>query len=678
MVNTVQISDSTPDILTNADHQRAWRKRNPDKVKARKKQYRHDNSRHQTSAAYLARNITAWDGEGITREDGSHIYVMFAVLTDGDEDYLFNEDGLGTAELFDFILDFAKRNPGNINTIYGGGYDFNMWLRDVPLQILEELYHQKFTTWRGYRMAWRRGKSFYIARIDDKGNAIEGVTIYDCVSFFQTSFINACDSYLGDQFYKRKLIVDNKALRSSFTAADVPTVREYNKAELINLVRLMKELRSRLNKVGLRPKRWDGPGAVASALMLRENVKAARKESPPDVAKAARYAYAGGRFEVLKFGSVNDTAYEYDINSAYPAALRDVPDLARGEWKYREGDPGDLPFAMYHIKYTGKRADLPGAFYCRDAKGAVSYPMKVEGWYWSPEIKTAREYCKLGYGTMTIVGAWEYVEATEARPFAFINKLYRARKILKQQGDGAHVGIKLGLNSLYGKLAQQVGAEKRRGEWRIPPFHQLEWAGYTTSWCRARILGAVLHDLDKVIAFETDAVFTTGPINVPTDDELGDYDALKFKRLTYIQSGMYFGETSDGKRIEKTRGVDKGAVGEKDVLKIYRIPKAIDRRISAPLTRFIGLGLALAQDVSRWRRWETITKRVQIEPTGKRIHADCACMTTGAKGLQIGVWHRTACPIGGGKSHEFPILWENPPPGMDALAELRDANPDWE
>src|SRR5690606_23853220 len=108
--------------------------------------------------------------------------------------------------------------------------------------------------WEGYRIAWRRGKSFQLAQ--GKRKAL----FYDVISFFQAPFVKACDSYLGERFVDREMIVQNKMLRSSFRAADLSEIARYNRAELVNLVELMNELRIRLHKVGLKPGRWDGPG----------------------------------------------------------------------------------------------------------------------------------------------------------------------------------------------------------------------------------------------------------------------------------------------------------------------------------------------------------------------------------------------------------------------------------
>lgn len=666
-----------PLTKTATERNREWRRRNPDESKRQRTEYRRKNSKWQTDASYLSKPFIAWDGEGISLKDGSHIYVMLAVKGEGVEDYTFNPKGLDTIDCFESVLRNANQTWG-IHVIYGGNYDWNMWLGDVPKDKLERAYRGAYVDWNGYRFAWRQGKSFYLARVNEDGQAYEGVTMYDVGSFFQTAFVNACDSYLGENFYRRDIVVKNKALRSSFTMADVPDMREYNDIELTNLIRLMVELRERLNKCGLRPSRWDGPGAVASALLKRERIKNGMALSPDAVATAARHAYAGGRFEVLQFGSVNETVYEYDINSAYPAALLRVPNLNNGEWRYRSGDPGEHRFALYHVEYAGNDSSIPGALFRRDDNGTICYPMNVTGWYWSPEIETAREYCERGNGTMRVIEAWVFEERTEERPFAFIDRLYRMRQVYKAQGDGAHVGIKLGLNSLYGKTAQQVGARQLpTGEWRLPPFHQIEWAGYATSYCRGNILRACLDNLADVIAFETDAVFVSSRLPVPLTSELGAFEETVFDSLTYLQSGTYFG-TSEGKTVERTRGIDKGQIHNADAQAALTMPRAEDRYITAGLTRFHGLGIALSQGMHKWRRWERLTKRVSVEPTGKRAHVDCDCGVGRGRGIELGRWHRTACPmLNDAHSAEFPVLWLNPDKAMAILAELRDTPGDW-
>ena len=682
-------STTAPAPQSAGDRSKRYRNTHPDRAYASKRKYRHDKSKWQTDTQYLSRPFVVWDGEGITDPDGSHRYVMLAVkATDGDSDFLGTEKGLGTARIFDFVLATAERNPGAIHVIYGGGYDFNMWLRDYTEADLEDVYSHKFAMWHGYRVGWRAGKSFYVCRVGEDGERIgAGVTIYDVVSFFQCPFVTACDSYLGDRFEHRDMIVSNKALRSGFTDADIPEVRQYNDAELTNLLLLVSELRSRLNKVGLRPKRWDGPGAVAAALLMREHIKAAKANVPKDVAKAARHAYAGGRFEVIRYGHVDAPAYEYDVNSAYPAALREVPNLALGHWEHVEGDPGLQPFALYHLSYKanpGADMSVPGPLFRRDPNGTICYPGLVTGWYWSPEAETARAYEKLGYGTVDVLDAWVFHSTSDVKPFAFIDALYLKRKELKANGDGAQVGIKLALNSLYGKLAQQVGWERTPKGLRIPPFHQLEWAGFTTSWCRAAVLRACMDNLGSVIAFETDAVFTSAPLNVVCGENLGEFERVDFANLTYVQSGLYFGDLTDGGTVTKTRGVDRGSLTRETVLTGLGQRALTDQVAVATLTRFVGAGVALSQSWGRWRRWEIVQKRMQLGPTGKRVHYECESCKEYEYGMGESMvlsnkWHYTMCPmLDDAHSSEFPIEWINPDNTMTELSEMREGGYDFD
>lgn len=665
--------------------------------KAARTKYRHNNSKHQTDASYLSRPIRAIDGEGVTLEDGSHIYTLLSLMNNADHELhsISSDAGLDTKRIFNFLLNYCA--DGAINAIYGGSYDFNMWLSDFSEDDLRELYQQEFYKWRGFLLQWRSGKTFYIRRLDILGKPTgKGVTIYDVVSFFQCPFVAACDSYLGERFLDRERIVQEKANRGTFRIEDAESVATYNRSELLNLLMLVEELRSRLNKVNLRPRRWDGPGAVAAALLEREKVKDCKAECPPAVAQAARFAYAGGRFEVIRFGHVRAPAYEYDVNSAYPSALRFVPDLSAGTWVHHKGEPKNAGmFTLYRIAFKSSYHMLPAPLFCRLPKGSMAYPLQVVGWYWSPEYYVTRDYCEAVYAKWPgkngkrraeyeVLEAWEFVPSTDRKPFAFIEPLYNKRRALKKAGDGAHVGIKLALNSLYGKLAQQVGFSIKNGRLRIPPYHQLEWAGFVTSYCRAKVLGAVLNNLEHVIAFETDAVFTSVPLDVPLSSNLGDFEETVFEDLTYVQSGLYFGGQSET-NIAKTRGIDRGNLSRGEVLDGMRKELASERVARVSLTRFVGAGIALSQNYGRWRRWETASKEISLEPTGKRMHAPgvtCNCKNTSTDpGIDHFRWHTTMCPFLRDPyiySEEYPVAWINPNEKMVEMEEARSEPTEWE
>lgn len=618
------------------------------------------NKRRQEDREYLSREFIAWDGEGFTDDSGEHLYTL---LASSDGDRVENVNGIGTADAFELLLACKRRNPRAIMVGYGLGYDVNMILRDLTPDLLHRLYKTGSVRWLWYRIAWRDGKTFRVTRDDIS------VTLYDVISFFQCSFVKACDQYLGTDWESRAQIIAGKAARGSFTAEDSEAVADYNAAELRNLVRLMEELRLRLFRVGMLIRRWDGPGAVAAQLMSNQNVKEhMRSEDDESVRIAVRTAYAGGRFEVMQFGHVLDNAYEYDVNSAYPSALRELPSLADGRWEHVTGDPGDMPFAIYRVQFSGYGMFCdPSPFWIRTRLGTIHYPRIGEGWYWSPEVAAARKYRP---DTFAVVEAYVFHPATDVKPFAFVEPLYLKRQALKRGGDGAHVGIKLGLNSLYGKLAQQVGwrpAKNGRPE-KLPPFHQLEYAGFVTSHCRAAVWSAIADDPANVIAFETDAVFTRKPIDVPIGSALGQFELTEFASLTYVKSGTYFGTLTDGTEVSKTRGVDLGTLTRTDVVSAW---ERNDKEAVAQSTRFNGAGIALTQGMHKWRRWETAEKHVYLGPQGKRIHYDCA-ECAGYDGFKLGVWHASECPFYGfAISEPFPIEWETDSTVSTEYAELR-------
>lgn len=608
---------------------------------------------------YLSRPFIAWDGEGINESNGSHTYVL---LASSEGDRLSNRFGLATAECFEALLKYAGTDA--IHVVYGGGYDINMMLRDLPRESLEEIYLHPSIRWQGYRLSWRAGKSLRIAR------GKKHVTLYDVLPFFQRSFVAACDEYLGDDWESREEIIREKQNRGTFDYENIDAITAYNEAELRNLVRLCNELRSRLHKVDIRVKRWDGPGAIATELFQRYKVKASIKSPPESVSVAARFAYAGGRFEVIRKGHSETGAYQYDIRSAYPSAMRNLPCLTHGKWSRNSSPQGVKPFGLYRIEYRDQGAvgtmTRPQPLWKRNPDGTVYFALDTDNFYWSPEAQLVIEQgAPIAFG-------YEYETDCDCEPFAFVEPLYNKRAALKKANDGAHVGLKLGLNSLYGKLAQQVGWSPGP-PLRIPPFHCLEWAGYVTSHCRAQVYRAALLAPDDIIAFETDAVFSRVPLPVDLGTHLGQWEATEYASLTYLKSGMYFGTLTDGTEVRKTRGIDKESLTREDV--ITALTAQDDRLLHCWQTRFNGLGIALAQDFDKWRKWTTSDREITTRLQGKRI--DALHNEYPGKRLNDG-WMETWPGVRWTEpeSHPYTVEWINPNPEIlsddgSTIMELR-------
>lgn len=647
-------------------------------VKGNAQRCRDYRQRKRQSVTDKLRPFLAWDGEGINEADGSHTYVVLANSVGGR---ISGRQGLATAEIFQFIIDTKVHNRDAIHVIYGGSYDFNMWLKDLPREDVEALYTSGKVKWHGYILSWRPGKCFTITALRRKGFIT--VTIYDVVSFFQCSFVNACDSYLGDGWHERERIVREKSRRGNFSYDELTAISEYNDAELVNLVALMDNLRERLVKVDLMPSRWDGPGAIAAKLMSKEGVKNALPDRAYDapLAAAIRSAYSGGRFETFRYGFSRGRVWEYDINSAYPSAMLYLPNLRKGVWRQATKASEDLSrrsFTVYRLRFSAdskySRTNA-GPLWARRKDGTIFYPRKVVGWYWQPEAAAAQRFVDKHGGKLEVLDSWTFIEETSDKPFSFVLSYYLKRQALKRGCDGAERAIKLGLNSLYGKLAQQVGwSVGDDGSLKLPPFHCLEWAGYITSFCRAKLLDAITQNPDAIIATETDALFSTVPLELPLSNNLGDWEEVLFDSITYIQSGVYYGSNS-GKVTAKSRGLDRE---QNDVRLVQAALNAGQTEITTSVTRFVGAGMARMGQWEKWRRWITSERTMQLYPMGKR--ASVAVLAEAAPSYDRLNDTTVIAPSGYVESYEYPVAWVDSAKASDSemLEELRHEPTEWE
>lgn len=609
--------------------------------------------KHKDDEGYLTRRYSysaekmstkvfiAIDGEGMTLNN-KHCYVLLqAMMKDWSEPrYIVNTKGLTTKEILNFLHTLAKEYPHAIMVCFGASYDINMWLStEVSKKHIQELWQNKSTEWEGYKFEYQPRKRFVSRRIGrprfrkGKDNKYyphydSVVTLWDVFGFFQSSFKLALRGWFGEQYPTYRLIEEQKARRSQFQLNELELIREYCTAELIALLDLMEQLTKDLDEAELPVRRWDGAGAIAAAALRRYNIKQFMcKEQAPDISYAARCAYAGGRIEMIQYGHYNDTVYHYDINSAYPSALREVPSLSQGTWRTVEGKDilhatlysSDYDFSLWYISWDYRNCTSAPfyPFYYRTASNAILFPDFGAGWFWVPEIRSA---FTTGFAEgLVLHHGYVYTPSVSTKPFAWIEPIYQLRKQWKAQHKSAEKVLKLAINSLYGKLAQQIGGYHGR----IPSYHQIEWAGYCTSLTRARLFTAAATHPQSIIAFATDGIFATEQIEqLDINDELGgwsfDTDAYA---MTLIQSGVYWLHTKEGKK-QYYRGFDESSLQEEDILYSYTQET---QEYKAQATRFVTMGGALASEDQwkKWCKWDTTERILQLVPDGtKRMDID--------------------------------------------------------
>lgn len=603
--------------------------------------------------------FVSWDGEGINPPDGGpQRYVLFG--NDRGRS-IANLAGLSSRQCLELMLDEAAvHGPNAVHVVFSGTYDVNMFLRDVPHDKLESLHRTGFTRWRQYAIEWMPAKLLSV-KCWDTGRKIR---LWDVWPFFQSSFVKALRAWEAADEPTIANIEAMKSSRNTFADEDLPAIREYWQDELRLLTILMTKLHEQLTVVGMKVKRWDGPGAVASVLYGNNGTKKSmRKESDDNVRYATRCAFSGGRIEAVQFGRHAGTTYVYDINSAYPAVIARLPDLRNGKWVHRSAveEAAVKGFNLFRLRYTGTVGDGFSPLWHRAKDGSVNYGTDLEGWYWGPEAELA-----VTEGAEPLE-AWEWHGDETSRPFSWVAEMYEQRRKWKAQNNPAERVLKLGLNSLYGKMVQQKGARQDDdGTWRLPPFHQLEWGGYVTASTRAALYRLASQDPGAIIGFETDGVFSTRKLAADLGNQLGQWsETVHSDGITYVQPGVYWLGAGEGSA--KFRGFDAGTLSHARVLEAWEKGNLY---VEVKSTRFRGLGVTLAQNRwDTWQVWQTNAHNLTVWPIGPKrgykpavIAAMSGKVFKSAWGKPLNELQPTLCLAeGDGElSRPYPVLWEMP------------------
>jgi hypothetical protein len=579
----------------------------------------------------------------------SHYFALLAA-SDGSE--IYSDTRLSTKQCLDFLLDIKINNPKAVPVIFSGGYDVaqilahgltpdqvktlirngktsdaadaNRTTLDVTLSengvthdYRIELRQRKcFSIWR-----WEHGQPKYRREHGKDGtpkwvkNDCASVTLWDVWGFFQDSFVGVMDKWIPDD-PDYNMIKREKGNRNIFDRSELTLIKKYNQAELRCLVEVMNKLRVSIGDLGLKIRRWDGAGAIAAAMMALHDVKAHMAPEPAGIPHAAsgastgditptasvfdacRHAYSGGHIEMVRMGYHEGKIFHYDVNSAYPDQFRNLPSLANGKWLHGTGTPPE-GFTIVHVAYdfADERPFYPLFF--RNESGTIIYPQRGSGWYWYAEYEAAREFSIRfpGHAFMTL--EWWHFEPASATiyPFRWVEDYYTKRMEIVAQSkltgvpDGREKIIKLGLNSLYGKTVQQVGARiNDDGDFVPPPFFQLSWGGYVTAGCRAKLMQAAMQNPDAIISFATDGLFSTEPLDLDTPKQkvLGAWEFDIHDGMTMVMPGVYWLHEDGKKPKHFSRGFDKRQMSDAEI--IHTAWKQKRTELPIKITRLIGLG----------------------------------------------------------------------------------------
>lgn len=578
-------------------------------------------------------------------------------MTSGEECILHrNGEPLSVKDCLEFIVTLPA---DHILVGYGFAYDATQILRGITNKArLRRILNPSrgksgplSTYWGDYAITYQQGQYFRVALIDRSApnlTVIKGSsrTVYETLGFFQCAFVKAIDNWTIGSDEERAVIAANKARRVEFSTLTEGII-EYCKLECRYLATLMTEFREVCTAVGIVPKQWSGAGWLAAALFEMHGVpkrpltaretaalaeKKPAKNSRPTAPRrperdrefevAANRAFYGGRAEISGTGWISGPVYQYDLRSAYPAAMLDLPCPQHTRWQHKPRSRQLPERGPYLAKVSFSH---PDGFWCGlpfRHNGGLFWPFQGTGWYWSPEIEAAREH--LHADVVVIHDLWVARRECNCHPFDWVRALYEERRRIGSNTRG--YPLKLGLNSLYGKMAQRVGHA---------PYHDAASAGLITAITRARLIETSAQDPESVVMLATDAVFSRQPLSLDIGEALGQWEETVWPDLFIAQPGVYWSPSEVQKSV-KSRGAPRSIIGEAahrfhevftEWIALMRRPGGVecvleDRLIpSVPVTMrvFYGCRYALARG-KPWLagKWEDVTRHMRFEWRTKR------------------------------------------------------------
>lgn len=479
---------------------------------------------------------------------------------------------------------------------WNADYDVQAILKWLPRDMGDRLFRFSRAEYQDLRIRFIPGKFFTV----HKGKR-RLVAIYDLMQFYAMSLERAAAKFLnrhktdpGIPWNRLKAALEGRSVTLRLRLIDYCQ----NDAQLTeDLYKLSKLAMQRIGVKFSRP--------VSCASISSQKFKDFRHSITREVNRAFYKTFRGGRMECLQLGFF-PVAYLYDIHSAYPSVIANLPTLPTLWSRIQNRVSPDAVFAAVktriHIPIGQHTAPVPTL-----GETQLIYP--TGSWDAWLDLETFRLLESQGW-VEKVKGGMEGLHSDRKRPFANIESMYTERL---QTPENAWA-LKIVMNAWYGKLAQRITRWKSTtttaGDvdwWHGECFRKHEqwtkktcfpYASAITAAIRKRMYTEI--DPSKVIFYATDGVATTEEIPLSQSPNLGDWGYERVTDLLVVGSGVYCYRNLAGEVRTKFRGFDVG-------LDLYSLCDRRTRVVELEVKRNVTLAHALIQ-----RRWVEFNQIQQV------------------------------------------------------------------
>lgn len=582
--------------------------------------------------------IIGVDGEGLGRRPHRYTYLAAGDEKGWTADVKASPGGhLSSVDALNFLVSLPDRA---LIVSYAFFYDVTKILQDLPDEAIWYLLHEdkrgtvvdgriiyRHVQWQGFRLNFMN-RRFTVQQ------GKKSVTLWDVFAFFQGKFTTALKDWKVGTEDERAEIERMKDQRSTFEELNNAEIESYCRSECKQLAQLVRRVLDAHKAAGLVLKNYYGAGSSAKAVLNTFQSKTYMAQPSDGMRHAVACSFFGGRFENSVHGPIEGPIYNYDISSAYPYQITQLPCLAHGTWEHVKNpsisriERAALALLHWHTPNILKISDQAfGPWPVRAKTGTIAFPLSgLGGWTWKKEFLAG---LKLAPNAIATEG-WFYETECACEPFRDIPALYRERVKLGKDGPG--IVLKLALNAIYGSLAQSKGLS--------PPFQCWIWAANITSGTRAQLIDAICcaKNTNDILTLATDGISSKFPLTLAKPVDTGTGDLPKplggWEAKEPYASGIFcarpgisfpLNPTDDQLKEVRARGIGKKVLYEKWPLVVRAwSANATSCRIVG-IQRFVGAKSAIHRSRGGFSRsadygeWVNHTIEVSFAPAPKRM-----------------------------------------------------------
>ena len=236
----------------------------------------------------------------------------------------------GIDDVFSCLLN--KRHRDTINVLWNLSFDVEClfkWSKDILTQFAQS----GEATYDDYELHYIKGKCLSI-----RDKAKHTYRFFDIAQFYLSSLAKATVEYLHEEPHEFK-----SSRATLFQDHPLPAIGNYCAQDARQTRDLGTLLMHTIQKIGLSSNRPYSCGYLAQDFSLRNADVPTMKGIPRPVLRMYWQAYRGGWFDTYQRGYGKITSY--DISSAYPWALTQLPNVQHGKWVRGVHDKSNLGVA---------------------------------------------------------------------------------------------------------------------------------------------------------------------------------------------------------------------------------------------------------------------------------------------------------------------------------------------